>query len=142
MSFREKIAWSCLLSTLVVFVPYFWYVAGLQAAGGLHLPVLIPLLLAAIVIEAAINIGATLVIALRSGAERMDERDRAIESRSFRYAYYILSVGLIIAIGFAMFPPQSWDVTLVLASQVTLACFVLAEAVKFATQVVSYRRGA
>jgi len=142
MSFREKIAWSCLLSTLVVFVPYFWHVAGLHASGGLRLPVIIPALLAAIVFQALINTAATVIIALRSGAEPVDERDAAIESRAFRYAYSILSVTLVVAIGVAMFSPLSWDVTLAVASQVALACFVLAEAVKYGTQVVGYRRGA
>jgi len=139
MSFREKSAWACLVSTLVVFVPYFINIARLQAAGVLEMGAIVGLLVAAIFFQAVLTAAATILVAIRSGTETMDERDRAIELRSFRNAYFVLAVSLVTAIcGMIFAAPR---LTLPLVSQVLFGCFVAAEAVKYLTQVVSYRRG-
>jgi hypothetical protein len=143
MSFREKSAWVCLVSTLVVFVPYFFNVARIDAAGALQMGAIVGLLVAAIFFQAVLTGGAMIAVAVHSGADNADERDRAIELRSYRNAYGVLAFSLVAAVCVMMFAPPSWapHLTLPFASQVFFACFVAAEAVKYLTQVVSYRRG-
>lgn len=143
MSFREKSAWVCLISTLVVFVPYFLMVAIIDAAGALKMGAIVGLLVAAIFFQGAIAAAAMIAVAIRSGADTADERDRAIDLRAFRNGYFVLSVSLVSAICVMIFAPPSWasHLTLPLASQVFFGCFVAAEVVKYSTQVVSYRRG-
>src|SRR5438093_561337 len=132
MSFREKIAWSCLATTLLVFVPYFVYVFQLSGRNALHTPLVVPALVAAIATQAVLNIVAAAAIALLSRPERKDERDAAIESRSFRYAYGVLAVSMVTAVGAAIFVPAADSGTrLALMSQVMLLCFVAAEATKY-----------
>ena len=143
MSFREKGAWICLASTVVVFVPYFWFVLQLSARGELTVAAIMPALVAAIFFQAVINVAASIAVAVFSGSDPADERDRSIELRSFRNAYLILAVTLVSAIAVATFSPPSFGalITLVFMSQVLLACFVVAESAKYLTQVVCYRRG-
>jgi hypothetical protein len=134
MSFREKSAWACLVTTLAVFVPYFLY--AFTAGQGTHLA-------GAIAIQAAINIAAQAFIAARSGVEARDERDAAIESKSFRNAYLFLAVALVAAIATMIYAPADPAALNALGffGQVLLACFIAAESVKYLTQVVCYRRG-
>jgi len=143
MSFREKSAWVCLVSTLVVFVPYFLLVAIIDSAGALQMAAIVGLLVAAIFFQGTLAAAAMIVVAIFSGADTADERDRAIDLRAFRNGYFVLSISVVTAIFVMIFPPPSWapHLTVPLVSQVFFGCFVAAEVVKYATQVVSYRRG-
>jgi hypothetical protein len=143
MSFREKGAWICLVSTLVVFVPYFSYVLGLSGRGELTVSAVAPVLVVAIFFQAVINAGAMIAVAVFSRADPKDERDRTIELRSFRNAYLVLAIALVSSIAAAMFAPASGGMptTISSLSQLLLACFVAAESAKYLTQVVCYRRG-
>jgi hypothetical protein len=143
MSFREKSAWVCLVSTLVVFVPYFLMVAIIDMAGALKMGAIVGLLIAAIFVQGAIAAAAMIAVAIHSGADNADERDRAVDLLSFRNGYFVLSVSLVSAICVMVFAPPAWaaHLTVPLASQVFFGCFVAAEVVKYATQVVCYRRG-
>ena len=140
MSFREKSAWACVLTTLAVFVPYFVYVFwrfGHEELGTISVT---PEFVAAVVFAVLLNIGVHIAIALRSRLAPKDERDRAIEATSFRNAYYVL----LCCVGVIVFTPLPWlngTRTLALMNQVLLACFVVAEATWYLTQAVCYRRG-
>ena len=149
LSFHEKSAWISLGVLLVVFVPYFLNVYRLFAHGILSAGAVLGLFVAATVVTIILQIALHLACLLFSPPENRDERDRAIELQSFRVAYGILAVSLVLWIGtivlFALpekpWPNQRW-LQPVFLSQVFFLCFVFAEAGKYLIQAVSYRRGA
>jgi hypothetical protein len=142
LSFREKGAWACLLTTVAVFVPYFAQVFHLFARGDLKTGSVITAFYVASIWQVLLNVVAQVVIAIRSGHEPKDERDSAIESKSFRYAYWIFALLLWPII---MVAPAStiggYSLTPVFISQMVFLCFVVAEVTRYLTQVVYYRRG-
>jgi polyferredoxin len=148
MSFREKSAWVCFISTLVVWIPYFAYVIQLFGRGELFAGPIVAAFIGAVIFQTVLGIVAFIVIAIRSREEPKDERDLAIESKAYKNAYFVLVV-CIFAVGWIIIPPAlaagreiaAQLLTPVAISQMVLFCFVAAETTRFATQVVSYRRG-
>jgi hypothetical protein len=139
MSFREKSAWICLLSTLLVFVPYFIHVGGLFQQGR---PVLAPEIWVAFalaaVVQALVTAATHIAIARQAQCEPKDERDRAIESAAYRRAYIVLSVGIALLLCLTVWGPAMSVVGL---AQWLLLAFVLAEVTNYGCQVLGYRRG-
>jgi hypothetical protein len=142
LSFREKGAWACLITTVAVFIPYFARVLHLFARGELKTSSVITAFFLASIWQVLLNVVVQVVIALRSGREPKDERDSAIESKSFRYTYWIFALLLWPVI---MIAPAStiggYPLTPVFLSQMVFFCFVVAELTRYLTQVVYYRRG-
>jgi hypothetical protein len=142
MSFREKGAWACLLATLAVFVPYFAQVFRLFARGELKTSSVITTFFIASIWQVLLNVVAQIVIATRSKQEPKDERDSAIESNSFRYAYWVFAFLLWPVIMVASVSTLAGHLlTPSFISQMVFLCFVVAEATRYLTQVISYRRG-
>jgi hypothetical protein len=147
-SFRELSAWISLAVILVVFVPYFLNVFRLFENRTLSAGAVMGLFIAATVVTILLQIVLHVACAIFSPPEVTDERDRAIELKSFRVAYGILAVSLFLWIGVIVmlalpgkgFPKEPW-LEPVFLSQVFL-CFVLAETGKYFIQALSYRRGA
>ena len=148
MCLREKYAWICLVTTAAVYVPYFVYVIHLVHGEHPHLGHLFAAWIYAVVLQTLLSIAATLVFAVQQRKEPKDERDAAIEARSFRYAYGFLAVccfllvviiphfGLGLPGGHAGFGTM----LLLLAAQSVLLIFVSAEIVKYLTLAIGYRR--
>jgi len=148
MSLREKGAWASLIATAIVFVPYFRYIFRWFASGELDPVRVLAAFIGATVYLTILMIAVGIVIGLLSRQEPQDERDVAIEAKSYRIAYTVLSTtGMlaIVAIVFLGVVPVPKLRNEVLApqflSQVLLLCFVVAEAVRSVTQIVCYRRG-
>ena len=148
MSRRERCAWVQFVSTLAVYIPYFAYVAVLISRGGLEVSSMIWPLVGAVALQIALTIVAGIVFIRPARREPKDERDRALEGRSLRAAYWVLAVAGFALLGVA---PVCWGFVLVqhaspllmlmLAGQGFLLCFVLAEAVRFGVLAMGYRRG-
>lgn len=148
MTFREKSAWASLLATAIVFVPYFRDVFARFAQDSLQPEDVLGGFIGAVIYLTMLEIVAAIAVAILSRRSTTDERDAAIDARSFKGAYYVLSVSgmlVILAVTFLAVVPVSVIQDRALApaflSQVLLLCFVLAEAVKSLVQIVSYRRG-
>lgn len=142
MSFREKGAWACLLVTVAVFVPYFAQIFRLFARDELKASSVITGFFIASIWQVLLHVVSKIVIVIRSTREPKDERDAVIEAKSFRHAYWIFA--------FFVWPVIMAAPTLTRAghllapafiSQMLFLCFVLAEATRYLTQVVCYRRG-
>ena len=88
MSFREKSAWACLVTTAVVFGPYFTFIVQLASRGELILPRVVVAFVAAVLAQIVLITVYMMVIALRTRQEPRDERDTAIENRAFRGVHY------------------------------------------------------
>jgi hypothetical protein len=139
MSFREKSAWICLLSTLLVFVPYFVHVAGLFQQGRPVFAAEIWVVFAlAAVVQALITAATHIAIARQAQREPKDERDRAVESMAYRRAYIVLSISIALLLCLTVWGPTMSVIGL---GQWLLLAFVLAEVTNYGCQVLGYRRG-
>jgi Na+/H+ antiporter NhaD/arsenite permease-like protein len=143
MSFREKSAWACLVTTGVVFVPYFTFIAQLASRGELILPRVVVAFVAAVLAQIVLSSVYMTVIALRTRQEPRDERDTAIENRAFRGAHWTLVIALWIFVlgGGFLAPVFPQLISVVFVGQLALLSFVLSELVHYATLVHGYRRG-
>ena len=149
VSFREKSAWASLAIMLVVFVPYFVGIFRHFARGELTGGYVLGEFLSAAAFQVVLLVVVHVAIAIRSGQESKDERDIAIESKAFRNAYFVLISSCfviipgVIALGFSLDPGSVNRLTApAFLSQLLLLCFIVAEAAKYLTQVLGYRRGA
>lgn len=145
-SYSEKVAWVSLLSTLVLYVPFFVYAFRwlAQSSGAVQPFGLLPAVIVVIVLHAILmplGLLAWWVAGQRAPQERADERDQAIEARATRAASLtIITVGFFLVFSLPFFPqPGLQTVWAVLAGG--LLCFVLAEVMRFSVQVIGYRRG-
>ena len=146
-SFREKTAWASLLTTVVIYSPYFVYVFGQIAHGTPAIVSIAGAFLLVLILQTVLMIVAHLVFALHGKPPGKDERDLSIEARSFRYAYITFAAGTWMAVGGTL----SWagvqstnpgsSHTPLLMLQTLLLAFVVAETTKFLVQIISYRRG-
>lgn len=139
MSFREKSAWICLLSTLLVFVPYFVHAGHLFQQGRplIGAEIWAPFALA-VVVQALITAAGHIALAWQAQREPKDERDTAIESVAYRRAYIVLSVSIALLLCLTVWGPSMGELAL---GQCLLLAFVLAEVTHYAWQVLGYRRG-
>ena len=140
MSFREKSAWACLITTITIWGPYFAYAFRLFSREHYSSSVMTAFIVA-VILSIVLNGGAHIVVAIRSRQERKDERDIAIESKSYRNAYFVLIVLIWMVILAAPVGTQDRHFGPVFISQMVLLCFVVAETTYYLTTVVCYRRG-
>jgi hypothetical protein len=139
--YREKTAWLSLFAMALTFGPYFAIVKSGYVPQG-PLPNFAQLGLygaAAIVRLLVLGIG-TLYLRHESPEEArtpLDERDRAINSRSVSSAYYVLMSGTILVGCILPFSASGWAVV-----NAALFWIVAAEIVRYSVVVYSYRRQA
>ena len=139
MSFHEKSRWIALGANLLVWGWYFITILTAVDNGYPDEPYLFGLLVGVIVAMIVIHVvGHTVVAPLKPSEARteLDERERAIENRASARAYEILSFGLVIALGAALY---EWN-TFVAINGVLFA-FILAESVRYVLEIRAYRRG-
>ncbi len=149
MSFREKTAWVGLVSTLLVFVPYFLYVFGLAAKGDLNPGLVAGAFVALVLFSTVLGIASGILVAVTSKDEPKDERDAAIDARAYRFAYLVLAALCFTAVGAVSVLtlvrpalPSARVLAPMFIGQVFLLCFVTAESIRYLTQALAYRRGA
>ena len=140
MSYREKFAWLSLLAIAVTYGPYFVLTALKPPPAGV-LPNLEQLAFFGMiaVTQVVILVAGRGVLALGTPKEERgpaDERDRAIELRASRIAYYVLIGGVIWAGVVLPFVSSGWQIV-----NTALAAIVIAEVVQHGLTVRGYRRG-
>lgn len=160
ISFREKSAWISLISTIVVFVPYFLHALPLAVQGELELSAALRAFIVVIVLEivaiVAVNIIKTIIARGKESElklELKDERDITIELKSYKYAYLVITsvwVVILCAIAFVAIPLIDGGILApsltphllgpAFLSQILILSFVSAEVVKYGIQIVGYRR--
>jgi len=141
MPYREKIAWLALIAMVVCYVPYFAIIAaGIIPEQGLpNLPLLGLLAGVSIVRLIILGIGNLYLrrVSPQEARTPLDERDRAIMSRSVSSAYYVLIAGMILVGFFLPFTSSGWSIV-----NAALFAIVAAEVVRYGVAVVNYRRQA
>ena len=139
MSFREKSAWICLLSTLLVFTPYFVHVWGLfQQGRPVNVAEIWVSFALAVVVQTVITVATHIALAWQAAREPEDERDTVIDSMAYRRAYIVLSVSIALLLCLSVWGPE---MSVIAIGQWLLFAFVVAEVTKYAGQVVGYRHG-
>jgi uncharacterized membrane protein len=139
VTFREATIWIHLIATVLAFGTYFTQVGRLFARGAADPAAISGLFIVAVIVLAVIEaLTHTLLYlaARRSDAPPADERDRTIALHASRNGYLVLIIGVWIVLGTWWLP---WSDPL-LAVNLLLLAFVLAEAVRFGSQLVGYRR--
>jgi len=141
MPYREKTAWLMLVAIAVTFGPYFAYVAtSLDPAVPMPNFRLLGLYAIAAVGQVIIIGIGHLVLRLRNPDEArtpLDERDRAIKSRSISVSYYIMMFGMIL-VGIIMpFLASGWEIV-----NPAIATITIAEVVGYCITIGSYRKQA
>jgi hypothetical protein len=140
MSFREKTAWITLFAIVIVSLMYWFHIPSLFAP---HSPRLVlhamgASLVAYILIEAV----SYMVLRLRNPQDARtpkDERERLIDLKSLRIAYYVFVCGSLIGIFMALHLVGAGAVGL---GMTVFGAFVLAQLGKHIARIVYYRRGA
>jgi hypothetical protein len=148
MSFREKGAWAYLITTLVVFVPYFVSIFSRLLQGSQDVSFVLGAFIGATIFCTVLSIVFGIIVQVSSREEPYDERDLIVDAKANRNAYYVLLTLCFMAMGCVLFIPVFFAslptnpfVMLVFASQVFFLCFVVAEIIKYTTQVIFYRQG-
>jgi hypothetical protein len=140
MSFREKSAWISFFVILVAFGFYFAaYVNHLLHPGSPHphfFGLFLLLVVAVVVLEVVLHI----LVAIRSPSDAnapRDERDRLINLKAARIAFYVLMTLAFLSVG-AM---HHGATALFMGNCIFFAIWV-AELTRFGSQIVLYRRTA
>ena len=150
LSFKEKSIAGSLIITLALFGYYFIKFFQILAEGSSEklqeLPIVLLVVVVLVVIVEAIY---HIAIALGpDGDDVDDERDRLIEAKATRIAYFVLAAGCVTTIGhatlagvFAERLDDSLMVSPIMTANFILISFILAEITGFGMQLVYYRRG-
>lgn len=136
MSSLEKRAWLALWSQCPPYVVYFL----IQGVWPMWLTTFLERITCLAVVAGVHAIAYLIGLVLLKRQERgeellLDERDRAIDGRATRTAYFVMLTGMIL-VGVVMpFSDTGWKIT-----NTALFAIVLAETVRYALIVLGYRR--
>lgn len=139
MSFREKTAWVTLCAIVAVSLMYLLHMPSpfrphpqLQVIHAMGMSILAYLLVEAV---------ARALLRWRNpreAREPRDERERLIDLKAMRVAYYVLVAGSLVAIFVTLHVAGAGAVAVGMA---VFMAFVLSQVVKHAARIVYYRRG-
>lgn len=140
MSFREKTAWVTLIAIVVVSLLYWMHVPSLLEphSGRWVLHAMGASLATYILIELV----AWIVLRLRNpreAREPRDEREKFIDLKALRIAYYTFAVGALGGMFVTLHVAGAGPVAVGMA---VFMAFVLSQVVKHAARIAYYRRGA
>ena len=144
MCTNERLAWVCLLSLAVVYIPYFSFLMYSIQTSSLHLSVVTVAFVAAIIAQMFITGIPAAIVGILDRKQVTDERDIAIRHRASTLAYVcLISCVLILVTGGSllrpMFPLLGDGVFI---GQLGLLCVVISELSNYGVQVFEYRRTA
>jgi hypothetical protein len=136
LSYREKTLYASLAAEIVVYGPYFFL------HGGNSVNKVTAMIIAIIVLQALLQ-G---LIALATRNRMTDERDRLIELRGYRAGYLTIATLMVVGLGLlwahaaaGRLPVANGFMALHFLN-VFFGMLVIADIVKTATQIVSYRK--
>ncbi len=94
-SFEEKVVWVTLLALLAVLAYYVIQAAQLFAAGSSNIMTFIPLFISSVILLILIMVGGSTVVAIMSGSDGRDERDRLIAWRAEGRTSWLFVTGIL-----------------------------------------------
>ena len=140
MSFREKTAWVTLIAIIIVSLMYWLHVPSLFEPHPGHW--VLHAMGASLAAYVLIEIVAYVVLYLRSPKDARtpkDERERLIDLKALRIAYYVFVVG---ALGGMFITLHLVGAGAVAVGMAVFMAFVLSQIVKHAARIAYYQRGA
>ena len=151
MSYKERSIWVSLAITIYIWFNYFSTLYWSAQQDTLTTNVMQSALLTVVIMTIILEVFHHIVIAIidnKNANYDEDERDKKITLIGTQYAYYILSFTTIAAVLHLLFPfmSQRLESLLNLPNEYVIINIIIfgalvAEIVKFATQVFYYRRG-
>jgi len=135
-SFQEKSIWISLVTISLIFGYYFVRIFKMASQDEINVIKNTVLFISVIVMVIIVEVVFHIVLALRTRPETKDERDRLIELKATRNAYFLLVFGIFLSIGSiaASVPPF-------IMVHIIMFFFIISEIAKFLTQLFYYRRG-
>ena len=94
LSFREKVLWVNLITTISIFGYYLVTILTKDLDGSQATWLYLKMVFWAIVIEVVL----ISVIASRNKNQKGDERDKLYETRGYRWGYFVMFAGIIVAL--------------------------------------------
>lgn len=141
MSFREKTAWVTLIAIVIVSLMYWFHVPSLLEPHPGHW--VLHAMLASVAAYVLIELVAWIVLRVRYPQDARtpkDERERLIELKALRIAYYVFVVGALGSI-FVTLHAAHVGASPVAVGMVVFMAFVISQIVKYAARIVYFRRG-
>ncbi len=135
-SFHEKSILISLVTISLIFGYYFLRVFKMATQDEINVAGSIVLLISVIVMVVIVEVVFHIILALRTRQEAKDERDRLIELKATRNAYFVLVFGIFLPITCIAVSVRPFIV-----AHVIMFIFVLSEIASFLTQLSYYRRG-
>ncbi len=136
VSIEEKSVWIQLASMVFVLGGYFAYAGSMMARGVTEMAAYVAPFIVAVVLMVIVLAAGHAVAAIVRKPEDRDERDKLIAWRSESNASWVLGAGAFFAVVGLVF-----DIENVWTMQILLFSMFLSEVVKYAYQLVYYRRG-
>jgi archaellum biogenesis protein FlaJ (TadC family) len=137
MSFREKSTWISFVLLLAISIPFFTQVlriengrASSEASFHLFLALVIVFIVGEIVLHAVIVMQSP-----RDARAPKDERERLIDLKAMRVAFFVLMTGALLVVVLVHFPVDRFQIL-----QALLLAVVVAELTMLGARLVYYRR--
>ena len=151
MSYKERSIWVSLAITLYIWFNYFSTLYWSIEQDALTISIMQSALLKVVIMTIVLEILHQIVIAMidnKNANYDEDERDKKITLLGTQNAYYILSFTIMAAVLHLLFPVMSQTLESVLSISneyviinIIILGVLVAEVVKFSTQIFYYRRG-
>ena len=141
MSFREKSAWISFICLLLFALSWTTHAFGIEIFSRTNIGPMAWFfgMLAGLI---ALEIGLHVAIALQSPKDARtpkDERERLIDLRASRVAFYVLLIGAFTSLGFGLHFPGASRFTM---GALLMGAIIAALLARFGTQIALYRRDA
>jgi archaellum biogenesis protein FlaJ (TadC family) len=137
MSFREKSTWISFVLLLAISIPFFYRFVRIEsgstsseASFHLFLSLVIVFIVGEIVLHAIIAMQSP-----RDARAPKDERERLIDLKAMRVAFFVLMTGALLVIVMVHFPVDRLEIL-----QALLLSVVVAELTMLGARIVFYRR--
>ena len=139
LSYFEKRTWISLVTTLIAFGPYFYKAFSVLGGAESSAQCLVPYFITTVVLVIIVQIVLQVSLAIsdqKAAAAGMDERDKSIDLRTTRNSYYLLVVGIWLAV-----VSQLFDSDPAVLINLLMLFFILAELQAYVSKLIIYRRG-
>ena len=139
LSYREKIIWISLISTVLIFGYYFFQAFRVFNNPDIENTTLVSLFIGVVILISIIQVVLIIILSIvnKKEAEKGgDERDKLIEAKATKISYFILSAGAWTT-AFGILITSSAFILI----NVLIFFLIIAEIVGFSMQLIYHRRG-
>ena len=139
LSYREKIIWISLSSTVLIFGYYFFQAFKVFNNPDVENTTLISLFISVVILISIIQVILIIILSIANKKEAEkggDEREKLIEAKATKISYFILSAGAWVT-AFGILLTSSAFILI----NVLILFLVLAEIIGFSLQLIYYKRG-